>query len=258
MKNTKKIVSLLLSILMIITALPLTAVNSFAATSGDYEYSVLDDGTAEIKRYTGSATELEIPSVIDGYIVTSIGHYAFTSLERVIIPYSITSILYYAFSECPSLREINVNSENISFSSEDGVLFNKGKTQIVRYPRGKADSSYSIPDSITSIGYGAFIGCSSLTNVIIPNSVTSISYGAFIGCSSLTSVIIPNSVTSIGHDAFYNCTSLASINIPDSVTSIESSAFGNCISLISITIPDSVISIDYTAFYNTLSHRLKE
>ena len=121
MKKAKKIISLLLSILMIITALPLTAVNSFAAeeiTSGDYTYVVLDDGTDEITNYTGSATELSIPSEIDGYKVTHIGWDAFyqcAQLKSVTIPDSVTSIGIYAFACCTSLTSITIpDNENIT------------------------------------------------------------------------------------------------------------------------------------------------
>lgn len=84
MKKSKKIVSLLLSVLMIITALPLTAVNSFAEdtntkTSGDYEYTVSEDGTAEITAYNGNEENVVIPSVLDGYAVTVIGENGFRS-----------------------------------------------------------------------------------------------------------------------------------------------------------------------------------
>ena len=103
--------------------------------------------------------------------------------------------------------------------------------------------------SVTSIGYSAFRGCSSLTSVTIPNSVTSIGGSAFYDCSSLTSVTIGNSVTSIGGSAFYHCSSLTSVTIPNSVTSIGSSAFDGCSSLTSITIPNSVTSIGSSAFY---------
>ncbi|MDE6408227.1 MAG: leucine-rich repeat domain-containing protein [Anaeroplasmataceae bacterium] len=91
--------------------------------------------------------------------------------------------------------------------------------------------SIEIPDSVTSIGTGAFFRCSSLISITIPDSVTSIGYSAFECCSSLTSITIPDSVTSIGAYAFSYCSSLTSITIPNSVTSIGDSAFSYCSSL---------------------------
>ena len=100
-----------------------------------------------------------------------------------------------------------------------------------------------IADSVTSVGYEAFSGCTSLTSVTIPDSVTSIGDWAFSYCTSLTSVTIGNSVTSIGAGAFYECTSLTSVTIPNSVTSIRNYAFAYCSSLNYVHIPDSVTSI---------------
>ena len=115
-------------------------------------------------------------------------------------------------------------------------------------------TSIVIPDSVISVGSGAFEGCSSLTSITIPDGVTSIGYySVFEGCSSLTSITIPDSVTSIGDNAFWNCSSLTSITIPDSVTSIGNGAFSGCSRLTSITIPDSVTSIGNSAFWNCSS-----
>ena len=88
-----------------------------------------------------------------------------------------------------------------------GSVFNKARTIAYPIPGGKA-GIYTIPNSVTSIGDGAFSGCTSLTSVTIPNSVTSIGHWAFYGCTGLTSVTIPNSVTNIGDWAFIGCTSL--------------------------------------------------
>ena len=100
----------------------------------------------------------------------------------------------------------------------------------------------NIPNSVTSIGNGAFNNCTGLTSITIPSSVTSIGEEAFCGCTGLTSVNIPNSVTSIGNGAFYGCTHLTSITIPDSVTSIGNNAFSDCSGLTSITLPDCDMS----------------
>ena len=186
--------------------------------------------------------------------VTSIGNYAFErceSLTSVIIPDSVTSIGSSAFFDCVSLKSIEVSGNNKNYTSLDGVLFNKDKTELITYPAGKTDSEYVIPNSVTSIGYSAFENCTSLTSVTIPNDVTSIGYGVFQGCTSLTSVTIPNSVTSIDSSAFSSCTSLIGITIPNSVTSIGYGVFQDCTSLSSVTIPNSATSIGDSAFYNT-------
>ncbi|MGN0624339.1 MAG: leucine-rich repeat domain-containing protein, partial [Oscillospiraceae bacterium] len=143
-----------------------SVIEASAETYGDFEYSILDDGTVEISGYTGSDSTLTIPGTIDGKKVTSIGGYAFedcTSLTSITIPNSVTSIGSNAFNYCTSLTSI------------------------------------TIPNSVTSIGGGAFNTCTSLTSITIPNSVTSIGYSAFENCTSLTSITIPNSVTSIEH-----------------------------------------------------------
>ena len=193
-----------------------------------------------------SLTSVTIPNS-----VTEIGYSAFsgcTRLTSITIPDSVTSIGGGAFYGCSSLTAIDVEVGNNNYTSANGVLFNKGKTSIIRYPAGKADKSYNIPDSVTSIGGGAFIGCSSLTSITIPDSVTEIGGDAFGGCTSLTSITIPVSVTSIGGSAFSGCTSLTSITIPDSVTEIGWYAFSDCTSLTSITIPNSVTWIGSNAF----------
>ena len=193
-----------------------------------------------------SLTSITIPTS-----VTYIGSYAFGycySLTSISIPNSVTSIGYNAFSYCGNLTSVTVDSENPYYCDIDGVLFNKNKTTLIRYPEGKSATSYIIPNSVTSVGYDAFYNCSSLTSVTIPNSVTSIKWGAFSECRSLTSVTIPNGVTSIEGYAFSECSSLTSVTIPNSVTTIGKQAFKGCRSLTSVTIPNSVTSIGDMAF----------
>ena len=216
--------------------------------------SELDDGSLRINGYIDnlSSVSLIIPSEINGKQVTGIGGQAFegctglanitipdsvteigleafsgcTSLTNITIPDSVTEIGSSAFSGCSSLTAIDVEVGNNNYTSVNGVLFNKGKTELICYPAGKTDKSYNIPNSVTSIGYSAFIDCTSITSITIPDSVTSIDSSAFGGCSSLKSITIPNSVTSIGYYAFYGCTSLTSVTIPKSVTGIDDWAFG--------------------------------
>ncbi len=100
--------------------------------------------------------------------------------------------------------------------------------------------SIKLPNSVTSIGNGAFYGCSGLTSIDIPNSVTRIDDYAFYGCSSLTFIDIPNSVTSIGYGAFDDCSGLTSVTIPNSVKSIDTWAFNGCSALKKVIVEDIV------------------
>jgi hypothetical protein len=205
----------------------------------EFLYEIVDGKTVTITKYNGNAATLNIPSQIDGLLVTSIGDRAFVScrsLINVTIPSSVTSIGNEAFADCYSL------------------------------------TSVIIPPSVTSIGRSTFIYCSRLTSIAIPSSVISIGYYAFGSCESLTSIavdnrnpvyasingvlfdknihiliqyptgrnqrtyVIPSSVTSIGAYAFSQCSSLTSVTIPSSVTYIGSEAFPGCSSLTSIAV----------------------
>ena len=193
-----------------------------------------------------SLTSITIPDS-----VTSIGDSAFSdcdSLTSITIPDFVTQIGVNPFVFCSSLKSISVSPDHPYFAVIDDVLFRKADKTLISYPEGKASSTYTIPQGITSIGDSAFSSCVSLTSVTIPDSVTSIGNIAFSFCTSLTSITIPDSVTSIGDGAFYACYSLTSITIPDSVTSIGDWAFSSCTSLTSITIPDSVTFIGDSAF----------
>jgi len=222
-----------------------------------------------------------IPSSLKTVIITkatSIGFSAFRycdSLTSITIPDSVTTIGSYAFIDCSSLTSINVPVSNGYYKSIEGILFNKSGTTLIAYPANKQETSYTIPNNVTSIGSDAFSGCSvaiiwgdnpTITTIghsafkgyqgnslTIPDSVTSIDTSAFYGCSRLTSITIPDSVTSIDTSAFYGCSRLTSITIPDSVTSIGSYAFKGCSSLISIVIGSSVETIGASAFIDCSS-----
>ncbi len=193
-----------------------------------------------------SLTSITIPNS-----VTSIGSSAFencTSLTSVTISKDVTSIGDEAFLGCTSLTGINVDNNNTSYSSQDGVLFNKNKTMLIQYPNGNTRTSYTIPNSVTGICRAAFYNSSNLTSATIPDTVTSMDNFAFESCKNLKSVKIGKGLKEIPYGAFQYCTNLKSVTISDGVESIGGGAFCSCESLTDITIPDSVISIEDNAF----------
>lgn len=185
-----------------------------------------------------SLVSIDIPD-----FVTSIGICAFlncNSLKNVTIGDSLTSIGETVFWGCTSLINIEVSENNVHYKSIDGNVYSKDERTLLQYAIGKQDTSWIIPNFVTSIGDFAFCDSTLLTSIYIPESVTSIGVTAFAGCTSLTSVEIPKSVTSISPWIFSGCTSLESVVIPYSVTSIGDSAFYECSSLTSITYAGTV------------------
>jgi len=166
-------------------------------------------------------------------------------LNSVTIGSGVTRIGHGVFYNCNALKTITVDENNQVYDSRDNcnAIIETGTNTLLICCKTTA-----IPNSVTSIGDGAFKDFSSLTSITIPDGVTTIGSGTFAGCRNLTFISIPNGVTSIGGGAFENCSSLTSITIPDSVTSIGGGAFKNCSSLTSITIPDSVTSIGDDVF----------
>ena len=216
------------------------------------KYHSFDVTSISVKAFSGRSS---IKSIVIPNSITDIYGDAFfgcTSLKSITIPNSVTHIEDNVFKNCTSLTSINVSDKNTKYKTIDGVLFSKDGKTLIAYPGGKG-TSYSIPSHVTTIGEGAFYGCSSLTSITIPDSVSFIASSAFSHCTSLESITIPDGITSIGRETFYGCTSLKSISIPDSVTSIGYSAFSGCKSLTSIVIPDGVASIPDRTFYGCSS-----
>ena len=238
----KRIASILLAVMMIVTLLPLGLMETaWAATvvgSGDcgkngdnVTWKLTSEGTltisgtgdmADFDYWNGNGApwlrvRLQAKKVIIQDGVTSIGSYAFydcDALANVIISNGLTNIGNYAFYRCTRLANV------------------------------------TIPASVTAIGWGAFQGCRSLKSVKIPSGVSSIDSYTFTDCTSLINVTIPTSVTSIGKCAFMGCTGLTDIKLPTLLEVIDWRVFYGCTKLTNISIPKSVTYINEGAFYS--------
>lgn len=196
-----------------------------------WEYDVEDDGSIELKRYTGSRENPKIPAEIDGKPVKYLG-YGFNASDKVTtleIPATIEEIK----DQCmfgDRLETLTVAEDSEKYYSKDGMLFYKtddilfDKDELFICPRGKS-GAVVVPEGTKAIGGYAFSGCEGITSVKLPESVERIEAGAFSGCTSLTSVNFPAAVTEIEAYTFDGCTSLATLDIPETVTDISQYPF---------------------------------
>lgn len=277
MKNgfTKRL-SLILCVLLLIASLPAGFVSADVAQTGaqavenyygtDFSYRTSYNGKnydLYITDYTGSATDLVIPTNIWDYPVKGISDYAFascknlvsvtipdgvesigsgafqdcTALKSIVIPSSVAKMGTAAFRNCTSLASVYISDIaswcNIKFSSNyDSNPLYYAKNL---YVNNSLVTSVSIPYGVTTIPMRAF-DCENITSITIPSSVTKFDINAFSYCKNLKSITIPDSVTEIGSYAFYACDNLKNITIPSSVVTIGDSAFGNCNSLEAINV----------------------
>ncbi|MBQ1475501.1 MAG: leucine-rich repeat domain-containing protein, partial [Ruminococcus sp.] len=172
----KKSISVLLAVVILLSVFTVLPVTMNAATSGDYEYEILDDGTAEITDYIGSGGKVNIPSTIDGHRVTSLGERLFqndsVSITGISIPNSVTNIGNYTFAFCDS----------------------------------ESFTEVTIPNSVKHIGNRSFYKCTYLNSVYISGSVTSIGTNPFVDCANLTSIRIDGS--NKVYDSRNNCNAI--------------------------------------------------
>ena len=196
---------------------------------------------------------LQCPTSVSGSYtfpttVNSIGSGAFSYCDKltdITISSKIQIINSGAFTGCSA--NITVDATNAYYSSVDGVLFNKTKTELIQCFTSKK-GEYIIPSTVTKIDQMAFNKCSGLTSVTVPSTITMIDGATFMDCTELTSVSLPSTITAIGNSAFYNCNKLVSIALPAGLTVIGPSAFSLCTSFVSFTIPASVTSISTSSF----------
>ena len=175
-------------------------------------------------------------------------------LKKITIPKSLGNIDFGRICrECYSLEMIEIDSDNQAYLAIDGIVYDKSRTKVLYCPQG-FKGELIIPDGITSIEGGAFLGCSKLEAISIPESVTTIESHAFEN-SGLKSVVIPGSVKTIEESVFSCCTELKKVIIKDGVETIGRLAFEFCTGLTDITIPSSVTEIvDYSTAVGNLRY----
>lgn len=173
-----------------------------------------------------------------------------SSLGTIQIPASVTELDATAFSGCAKLENIDV-SESASFVTEDGLLYNRDKTKLLRAFHYES-TTYEIPDSVTTIAEGALVG-TTITSITFPENSTrtAIDANMFKSCTNLTSVTLPAGLQAIGDSAFSGCTGLTEMVIPDGVTSIGDIAFSGCSNLASVTLPNTLTTLGTGAFHKT-------
>ncbi len=228
--------------------------------------------------------KLALIALPDGLKVIGSRAFYYSGLKSAVIPASVTSIGTDAFGWCSQLTGIEVKESNANYSSDaNGVLFNKAKTELIKYPSGNIGESYAIPETVSSVAANAFENCADLKTVYIPESVTALD-GAFFNCgfenilvsdkntvysndangallnknktqlilypagNRAEEYIIPSTVTEIKADAFHNADNLKSVAVPDGVKALADGTFFMCAALEYVHIPASVEAIgDYVA-----------
>lgn len=240
--KTTKILSLVLTALILVSTV--FSVTAFATaddgTYKNFKYTVTDENSAVIIKYTGNESSVKIPESVNGYPVTEIGDSVFKgnfSLKKTEIPDGVKTIGDYAFNDCTGLESITI-PESVEKIGKSAFFY---CTRL---------ENVNVSDGIKTIGDGAFFGCYSLKSFKITESVNSVGEYAFGRCSELKSVTVENGIKSVSNQMFADCNSLNEIVLPNSIESIGRRAFLNCQALKKFQLPDSIETIADYAFYS--------
>ena len=208
----------------------------------------IEDGVLDIKMgafyYCRYLRSVKLPATLK-----SVGSYAFwksLSLSNIYIPASLTDLSAKAFTE-GGMSAYEVSPDNPVYSSEDGIMFNKDKTELLHFPAKKQVESYSIPEKVEKIGEFAFES-NQLNEVIFHDKLLSIDDYAFFLCEKLEKADVPNSVEFVGESAFSRCYNLKEAHLPEKLTAISPGLFEYGYKLEKVNIPSTVTSIGKSAF----------
>ncbi len=208
-----------------------TSIGYGAFSSSGLEHIVIPEGVTEIAQHAFFACR-KLVSVTMNNKVTKFGDGAFqycSSLKTIFIPASVERINTNAMRDCTNLESICVAEDNPYFSSdESGVLYNKDKSILIRYPSGKKQEKYVVPDHVKIIGELAVSESNNLVTLVIGNETQGIDNMAFTKCEKLETVTIGNKVEYIGFAAFEQCKNIKTVTIGNNVKSIVARAFNEC------------------------------
>ena len=208
-----------------------------------------------------------------GKNVEKIYDYVFfqTNITEITLPEKLNHISGIAFLGNFVIKNINVDSNNANFSSNNGIVFSKDKKKIVLYPQGKTEKAYTIPSTVEEICDSAFsyaqvesitipssmkkfgnyvFSSTNITSIIIPSTVTEMGYGPVADCRKLISANIQSTVKVLPYDMFNGCASLKNVTLNDNIEEIYNRAFYGCKSLSNITLPKNLKKIDAGSFYD--------
>ncbi|MGF6989667.1 putative repeat protein (TIGR02543 family) [Lachnospiraceae bacterium PM6-15] len=228
-----------------------SAVLATASANTEFEYTISDSG-ATITKYTGTASVVEIPAVLEGVNVTIIGSMAFKgnqTITSVKIPNTVVKISEGAFGNCSELSQVKLSKSLTEMGAH--AFFNCDKLTTIEIPKSLQKTYKAfIVEFARDYQKGPFYDCDGLKNVTFELGTTTIANGLFANCSGLEMITIPDTVTEIGDDAFSLCSKLKSVIFGKNVKSIGSLAFKSCQLLTSVAIPDTVVKISEGAFGN--------
>lgn len=197
-------------------------------------------------KYNGLSSDICIPNG-----VTEIDYAAFEGndrITRIFIPADIDRIGKFAFSNMRALQRFEVENNNGFFASVDGVLYNKARNYIIRYPSARPGASYRVPSGVKNIQILAFSETADLQQISIPESVTMIGDRAFESCVNLVSIDLFADVKILKPYTFSRCSGLIGIDLPPHLEVISDGVFSGCASLREIALPSSVRKIGEMAF----------
>ena len=192
---------------------------------------VLPNGITEIQDFAFSACDRINMNLPEQLTRIGVGAFGGCWFETVSISKNVQEIGEQAFSDCWRIQYFDVDPDNAYYSSDEGVLYNKEKTVLLKYPPQRVETSYWMPDTVEVIHAGAFNGASTLEEIHLASGITRIEAATFESCRKLKEITIPDGVTFIGSYAFFLCEDLIELRIPSSVMEISEAAIYYCDSL---------------------------